>query len=250
MIKIDKKTIPLRVLSDIKALKDSLDAIARKKTELIETRELDDWLFFSLDKDKNSSFYFRISGFEQNKSDLSKADFKVEIYPSNDSSLVEYKSLINSSKILEKYNQWINLIYQYNNIELTQEERFENQYEEEFIEYFEILDSDSEVRSFDLKQQLFLNDFMDYSVEILNESHEIDQEIEALILLAENLKQKIPVLSKKETVSYLSKFFAKARKKSIPLIKKLGKKFADEIIKRGITWSLDKGSEYLIGFFT
>lgn len=249
MIKIDKKKTPLNVLRSIKNLRTTLYQVSQKNSGLVDTEELPDEIFYAKDRDENSQFYFKISTYEQRSDSSGTIEYKVEFSPANETTISKYQSNLPEAKTLDKYSHWLKLLSYYNSIHLTVEDEFEKIYEDEFIEYFDIIDTDSEKLPFRLEQQLFLNDFLDSSIQILHAQDISDEAIKDLIINAEALKEKLPVLSKKDTIRHLSKLFAKARKKSISLLKKLGNKFSDEIIKRGVNWSLDKGAEYFIDFF-
>lgn len=248
MIKIDKKKVPLDVLYAIKDLRNQLKDIAEQNKDLIEFKELPDWIFFSLDKDQNSNFYFRVSDYEQNESDR-KTYFKVEALPTYTSMLTPYVSKTLTQKIVETFSTWITLLKNYNEIQLSDEQVLEKKYEEEFLEYFDILDTDAEIEPFEIKQQIFLNDFIDYTITELKKDVHQDIEIAEIILQAETFKKNIPLETKRESIRSLSKIFAKIRKRSIPLIKKIGKTFVDKLVEKGVGWAVDKGEEFLLTLF-
>lgn len=226
---INKKTLPLKLIEDIQVLYEKFRVHANSKNGLILIKEDKDLKIILHDIDPLSDFYFSISNpfFSREKS-----YFKIDCKPANAISLEPFKNSVSPEGAFSYLQNWIGLIEKYNNIALTPNELLINQYEDEFFSGFEIIDDDAEFNSFDFPRQLLIQNFLQRTVEILNEDNSDNSEITAEV---NELKDNIQNLTKKVIVRKLSRIFAIVRKKSLELCKKILIEAGKELFKKAIS---------------
>lgn len=211
---INKKKLPLKHAQDIRDLYDKVRSYANTKTDLITIKEDKELKLLLIDNDSQSDFYFKLSdpSFSNEKS-----YFNIVYTPAQTTTLKPHNTLTSMDGVIASLKGWIDLIEKYNTIILTPNELLISQYEDEFFSGFEIIDDDAEFNSFDFSRQLLIQNFLQRTVEILNEEASDNSEI---IEEVNELKDNIQNFTKKVIVRKLSRIFAIARKKSLELCKK------------------------------
>jgi len=229
---INKKTLPLKLIEDIQILYEKFRIHAYSKSGLILIKEDKNLKILLHDIDPFSNFYFSLSNpfFSREKS-----YFKIDYMPASSTSLDPNKANVSIGGAFDHLQNWLGLIEKYNNIALTPNELLINQYEDEFFSGFEIIDDDAESKSFDFPRQLLIQNFLQRTVEILNDD---DSDNSDIIVEVNELKENIQNLTKKVIVRKLSRIFAIVRKKSLELCKKIvieaGKELFKKVISIGI----------------
>ena len=110
------------------------------------------------------------------------------------------------------------------------------EYEKEFYDAFEIIDDDADIKPYDLKTQVLIQNFLILSIKVLEKNK---KENSYLIQEAETLKNNIQNYTKRKTVKSLSLFLAKTRKKGLLLLKEILNVAKKELIKRGVNGGFD-----------
>ncbi|WP_430907511.1 hypothetical protein [Maribacter sp. 2-571] len=192
------------------------------------------------DKSKYSDFKFSVSNPTQNSSN--KIIFEAEFNPTNSASLASRKVPTEENSIVTLLEQWTNLIKAYNKTELSAEESILNEYEQEFYANFEILDEDADTKPYELEKQVIIHNYFVNVIHILKQNEEENAD---LIKEAEEIKKEIPSMTKRTTVKRISGFFAKVRKKSLPLLKEVLELGRKEVFKRGIKFLLDNFGDWI-----
>jgi hypothetical protein len=108
------------------------------------------------------------------------------------------------------------------------------QYEAEFISDFNIIDEDAEFTGYNLEQQLFIDEYLDRVVKLLD-SHTDEnnkEQIKSINKDISELRKRLTVISKKQTIEALAKIWAKSRKIGFPIIKEIYIQVRNEIIKQ------------------
>ena len=230
---INKKKLPLKLAQDIHDLYDQVRNYTNTKNGLITIKEDKELRLVLIDIDSQSDFYFILSdpSFTGEKS-----YFNVEYKPAHATSLKQYNNTFNADGVMANIKGWVNLIEKYNTINLTPNELLINQYEDEFFSGFEIIDDDAEFNSFDFPRQLLIQNFLQRTVEILNEEASDNSEI---VEEVNELKENIQNLTKKVIVRKLSRIFAIVRKKSLVLCKKIVIEAGKELFKKGISIGIE-----------
>lgn len=226
---INKKKLPLKLAQDIHVLYDEVRSYAKTKNDLITIKEDKELKLLLIDNDSQSDFYFTLSdpSFSGEKS-----YFNIVYTPAHTTSLKPYNTATNADGVMASIKGWTDLIEKYNTINLTPNEILINQYEDEFFSGFEIIDDDAEFNSFDFPRQLLIQNFLQRTVEILNEEAVDNSEI---IEEVNELKDNIQNLTKKVIVRKLSRIFAIVRKKSLELCKKILIEAGKELFKKAIS---------------
>lgn len=226
---INKKKLPLKLAQDIQDLYEKVRSFANTKNDLITIKEDKELKLLLIDNDSHSDFYFTLSNpsFPGEKS-----HFDIVYTPANTTSLKPYNIVTNAEGVLASIKGWTGLIEKYNTINLTPNELLINQYEDEFFSGFEIIDDDAESKSFDFPRQLLIQNFLQRTVEILNDD---DSDNSDIIVEVNELKENIQNLTKKVIVRKLSRIFAIVRKKSLELCKKIVIEAGKELFKKAIS---------------
>ena len=181
------------------------------------------------DVDNSSTFSFHLKN--ANFKDQ-KVIFDLKYKPRNPNDLDYYSRSVDSQKISILLESWISLINQYNKIKLTPDDHILKSYENEFFENFKLIDEDANEKPYDLQTQLMLTEFLDSSVKVLMDQKVVNKE---LISEVEVIKEDLPNLTKQETVKKLSRFFAKARKEGLDILKAIYAAAKSELIKQAIS---------------
>ncbi|WP_157560135.1 hypothetical protein U8527_20770 [Kordia algicida OT-1] len=186
------------------------------------------------DKSNLSDFKFSISEPLQNGSNT--IVFKLDYNPTN-SILTNPRSVrTQENSVMTCLEEWTELIRSYNEVNLTPEEHILNEYEKEFYTNFEIIDEDADSKPYELDKQIIIHNYFTNVIKLLKVDEEENQE---LIQEAEIIQSEIPNMTKKVTIKRISNFFAKVRKKSLPLLKEileLGKK---EVFKKAVNFLIE-----------
>lgn len=236
---INKKKYPLILLKSIEKMHQDVRKIVDENNELISYINKSEFEINLRDKADNSDFTFSIT---KPKYEKGKVEFYVTYNPRNGQSLDAYRFYSELKNVLNHLNIWINLLKEYENVNISPEEKILNEYEKEFYADFEILDDDADVNPFDLKRQLILHKFLDHTIEILEKD---DNDNEDLIQDTKELRENLPRLTKKETVKKISRLFAKIRQKSLVLLKEILDVAKKEIYKKAISGGFKMIGEFI-----
>ncbi|MBL4905788.1 MAG: hypothetical protein JKZ00_07240 [Flavobacteriaceae bacterium] len=231
---INKKDYPLVHIRNLDSFYPKIRKIIDENLEVLKVEKDENLTIILSDNDSNSKFKFKITSprFIDNKT-----YYSIEFNPSNATTLNGYKNeRIEGASIFTHLENWIKLINIYNSISLSEEDKILREYENEFYNGFKILDEDADIKPYNLKVQIIIQNFMTNSIELLSKN---ENDSSDLIEEATILKESIPKLTKQQTAQNLSRFLAKVRIQSLSLLKEileLGKK---ELFKRFITGGFD-----------
>ena len=231
---MNKKEYTLILLQSVQSLFSDVRKFVDENSDILILAIQEPLELLIEDKSNLSTFKFSISNPQQ--SSQNKIIFDTEFNPQNGVSLVAKKAVVEAKTALTLLNNWTNLIRQYNEISLTQEDRILKEYENEFYCNFEILDEDADSTPYNLEKQIMLSNYFTNVIKVLKYN---ETENEELIKEAELIKDNIPEMTKKETLKSISRFFAKVRKKSLPLIKEILEIGKKELFKKAITAGFD-----------
>jgi hypothetical protein len=218
---MDKKQLPITLLQALDRLNSELSSMSENFNHLIEKDFNENKLIRFQDIDKNSDFIFEIKGLYLDKG---VPIFTIESSPSsiNDNKLVSRFQHEKGASLM--FQNWIDWLLVYENTHLTPEDELQKQYEEEFYSEFVILDENANKEPFSLEQQLFLDEYLRTSQEKLillsdGKNNEEAKEIDQLIAEAESIRKVLTKESKNKIIKRLSKFWGKAKKTSIDVVK-------------------------------
>jgi hypothetical protein len=226
---INKKDYSLLLIQTVERLFNKLRKFVDENGEILELSKNEPFHLVIEDKSKKSNFKFSISDPKQDNKN--KILFTTEYNPQNTVLASTKKMSAEERTINTLFDQWINLLHQYNRVKLSPEESILNEYEKEFYENFEILDEDADTQPYELEKQVIIHN---YFVQVINILELNESENKELITEAKIIKENIPKMTKKTTVKSISSFFAKVRKKGLPLLKELLEAGKKEIFKKAI----------------
>lgn len=224
-----KKNIPLLILQNL------VDDIPRI-LDLTNIESNENLIFQLKDKDKDSKFYFKLLKQELKNGTL---NYLIEYNPKDKENKNTHSEFLNLENTLIKLRDWIDILQAYEEtlsffedpIVKTNQKRFENE--------FQIIDDDSEISSFDLKQQLYLEEYL-LSVKLKLENFKEGRseneviELEELIAEANEIESRLTKETKKQIMKKLSFFWAKAQKHGLYIIKEILIDFAVDFLKKNL----------------
>jgi hypothetical protein len=226
MAQIDKHDFPISLAKDIHYLISKFKQLRFDHIELVETEH--NLIFFRF-KDKET-FYFRVFNPGQ-FNDLSSY-FQVELLPSEENTLYRGGGKRTKEEALEEFERWLNFLDQYKTLTFSDPEDFSKIYEEEFYNFFELIDEDADTHPFEYEKQIFLLELLSKIETDLKKTP--DEEIKEIIESVQSLKNSIQELTKNQATRRLSEIFGKIQKKGTKLLHDIidvGKK---EIIKKAL----------------
>jgi hypothetical protein len=208
-----KKKIPLVVLELIEPyLSNGINSI-----RLVDPGN---GLLKFIDADEKSDFYLTVT---EAKYDNKALFLTIDSKPRSKEIVDAYQTSLDSSLFDNFIKHWVGLIDRYNNIKSIYEDPIEKKYQEDFIAELEILDSDADVNSFNLNQQIWLDTYLDKvileieNVDTNNEMSDLQEIKEA----ANELKTDLTKLTKRIIIQKLSKIWAKAQKHGLVILKQI-----------------------------
>lgn len=191
---------------------------------------------------KSPQFYFRMTTptFANNNT-----IFQISQLPANLGKPEKGVYAASTTSIIAVLKKWVDIIKAHSKVKLRPDDSILKDYEKEIYDWFEIVDEDAETTAYDFGRQAIIHNYFVEVVKIL----ELDKGGNAeLIEEAKKIKDNIPNLTKKKTIKRMSEFFAKARKKSLPLFKELFDVGKKELFKDVVQFVFDKiGDILLIG---
>ncbi len=232
---MNKRDYPLSLAKDIQTLlktyrKLELDNVSRF------TRIENDYLIYFQDNE-DPRFYFKI--WAPNQSADLKSFFYVEFLPFDSRTFKKKTYNLELLGVQNCFTKWLGLINEYANLTFDEEEEFIKMSEAEFYADFEIIDEDAETTPFSNNQQILLYQYLEHICKELISKNIDSPELAEIISDTENLKNQLPLLTKKAAVNKIANIYARLKKYSFKLfleIIDLGKK---EIIKRILNGGLD-----------
>ena len=219
-----------------------------KVTQLNRYNKINLTLVEAKDKAPDSDFYFKIESFYYHTTqyDFESKDsitYKVSRKPKSDKIETEVDEELSDWVTINKFNEWINIINQYNKIDINRKDPIISFYEDEFYNNFKIVDEDADINPFNLKQQLALNEHTDFIIEIFKESN--DDLSNQIVNETVKLKNELTISSKSKVFKQLCKIWALARKKGLDILKLILSKGFDKLVEL----SISRGFHEIIDLF-
>jgi hypothetical protein len=223
-----KKTVPLAILQIIEPLLTQLD-----QAKLTVDRTSDS-IFRVTDAEPGSDFFFEVTTASINSTGNNSVKMKYK--PANAVDIGVLENHFGATQIPTLFSHWLKVIQGYQNVKSVYDDPILKKYAEDFYTEFESADEDATTVSFNLKQQLLLDSALTQVIHVLEAKKvEGDKElIAALIEQAEEIQATVTENTKQETLTKLSKFFAKIQKGGIKLIKDIYPIIQKEIIGAAI----------------
>ncbi|MBA7592553.1 hypothetical protein ES708_34740 [subsurface metagenome] len=229
-----KKNISLIVCQDIERLVKQIRQICHKNSDIVKFTEDQSSIIRITDLDDKSSFFYEVKLARLNRG---ITVFIIEYKPKDELSIEVQKITPNYEATVNYFNQWIEMIKQYNAVSISPVDRITEFYEKEFYSNFDIVDDDADINPFDLEKQLIISRFVDSSISLLKENN-ISSEDEIIVDLSD-LKENQQNYTKRIVIRKLSIIFTKIKKRGIDLLKLILKEASKELIKKAITEGID-----------
>lgn len=181
-----------------------------------------------VDKDPDSGFYYTIENFDIVNSGyyynvIKKPATEIDIQ------LTRSRNLFND--LLRDFGNWKSLIKNYNDQIFFKENLILDSYAREFYEEYKLLEDDADKLPFDLSRQLLIERYLDQSIQYLKQLEDNGKDDNSeLIAYATEIKECHTQLTKNATIKRLSKFWALAREKGIPVLEKVFIEFAADVV--------------------
>jgi hypothetical protein len=215
-MKRKKKEIPLVILEAIAPFVKSLD----HRYKIIDSESA---LIRFEDNDIDSDFYFEITKFEYGNG---KTVVSIEYKPQNKNTTIKGNVRVDHTQITDYLKKWIDTLNDYNNLETIFDDPIVKKNTERFIEQFEILDEDADIVSFDIPQLLYLEEYLESSIDKIKilKKGKSTEDIDLLADLEEeaiNIKKSLTRETKKQIIKRLARFWGNAQKVGLDIIKEI-----------------------------
>ena len=233
--KMKKKEIELERVKGLRRLKDFFKEEINKRSDTLNISNETLTTIKIEDYDKDSTFSFEL---KESLKESGKPFYVIEYNPMNSRVLDPIQEKLEENKVKESFIQWVNIVDEYNKINLDPDDQILNAYVEEFYVEYEIIDDDSSVKPFNLEQQQFLDNFLESVQKTLNK-HTDDDEIQTLIEETTEIRENLTRETKKRIINRISRLVSKIRIKGLKLLGEIINEAKKELIKRIITGSLD-----------
>ncbi|WP_405247846.1 hypothetical protein [Cellulophaga sp. Asnod2-G02] len=239
---INKQNFPLKQLKDTAQTFNSVREQAKKNRELYRI-EKDEYFEIHLrGLGANSNFTFKISEPIFDNKSLTLG-FTVTFNPINENKLDTNRSSVGSGYILTVLKNWTAILQRYLSISLHPSDNIEQQYENEFRDnfedWFEIVDEDADITTYNSEVQLVISNVITKCIDTLKlEGYDEDDET---VKQANYIKENITNLTKRQVFNALKTFYAKVKlkKNGLLLIKKIYGVVKEEALKMGVKYSIE-----------
>lgn len=182
------------------------------------------------DTDEYSSFYFQINSFSKENNDFI---YRIAYKPKSQDDLEGHTSTLKFDELYRRIKNWIATIQHFDQTPHFFEDHITESYAKEYFDEYKILEDDADTEPFDFKRQLLIDQYLENSVKFLEKYQNKNANIDLVepIEIAITLRANLTTLTKNEVIQRLSKFWAVARKKGLPIIKEVFFELAKELIK-------------------
>ena len=235
MKNVNKKKLRLVALKGLKNLSTGLENLALQNADVI--RKINDAHIFSVqDIGEEEPFYFCVEKVSHDKE--GKVYFQGSFYPKNEAQLEVSKYTSLAPGVTQNFNRWLVLVKEYNSISLTPNDPSEKEYENEFVDMFEIIDKDADTKPFEYEKQLYIYDYLENLVKTLRAKDE--EQYKEIINDAKSLQENIQNETKKTAVRKLSRILGKIRKKGMKLLSEFFDVAKKEMLKKVFNGGCDE----------
>lgn len=218
-----KKTIPL-------GIRNILEEFAEEKANLFSVIFDSNSIVSFKDLDRNSDFNFTLEKIDVHQDN--KTSYLIEYKPSNEENLNPNRVRVNLSDIKSHFNKWKNLLRAINKKSNLFDDPIANSYYDEIEEYFTIIDDDAEFKSYSIKEQIKINEFLDSINEMISNENQKDSDVLETLSFIEITKKSLSKSTKSEVVKNIRKIISKAFKISLQIGEKLLINFTTELAKK------------------
>lgn len=224
-----------RPIALIKAVEPTIKA----NLDLISVKADNAAFYILKDKVEYSKFYFiiyREKGQISTKTANVQLPVYIQFYPSNLEDLSTTELIVDRKDVAGIIQNWISVLKEYNNTPSVFDDAVLNSYKDEFYEQYKVVDEDANIKPFNLQQQLFIDNYLDYVIHKAPDYKTADNEadVEDIINDAKELKTNLTTLTKQKVIDGLCWMWAKMQKNGLLMLKGLFLKIQDEGVKEGV----------------
>lgn len=229
-----KKNIPLRVLQLLEPYVDD-------EATLYERVKSENLLISFKDKDPNSDFYFNIVEYKLEE----ELKLLIDRKPQNQSSTANVRFWIKDSQLSDIFEDWTDILFAYESVNSIYDDPIIKSFSDEFFESFKIIEDDADKKPFNIKQILFLENYLNEASKIVTNQENSDnvKEIEEINESIKHLSSNLSSKPKNWVVRQLSIIWAKSAKLSISTFKELLKELKKKAIKYGVEFIVENGKD-------
>jgi hypothetical protein len=230
-MELNIRNYPIVLLKDMESLLKDLKYVAGKSEDVIKIQPEGNDIFIARESHPDSQFIFKVYKPVMRK----EPEYNFLKVPHSLKSIAPYEGSCNHLSLVNIFKGWIDNVKEYHTIAFNEEDSFEKKYEQEFYEDFKIMDEDAKESTFNFSQQILLNNYIENAIIYLEQTQSNLEEKDRMELLeeAKQIQKSISIESKDSVIKRNSKFWAKARKKSISVCKFILTEFAKEVLKEG-----------------
>lgn len=219
-----KKKIPLALLRSIQPL-------IEKNKHLITVHRDPKYMFWIVDTDPDSDFYFKVRDGEED------GKFILEYKPYGEYSVSDNEVKANIENVVKQFASWTTVLDKYASLQTIYDDPVIKAYEKEFYQALEISEVDAEYVGFSYHQLLILDEYFgDATATLIGLSAQANspkkEAIQSLIEDVTELQEETPTMPKSEVIKRLVKVFGKASKLGLSVLKALYGKFKEKIIDK------------------
>lgn len=213
---MDKTSYPLIVLKNLKLILKRIKNIEDANNNIIERYDYTDAIV-ALRPSSQPEFYFDVIE-PYRYEEIIKYKFNLRPTSEMDEGMTEYHE--EGEKLIEKLEQWIELMKEYESFSFSDEEAIIKQYEEEFYTEWEILDEDADEKAFEPDRQILLYNWLTLLERDLKSNHSLNKENQLAEEAAE-LRNNIQNLTKRQFVIKFAKLMSKIKKTGLKLLSEI-----------------------------
>jgi len=224
-----KKELPLIMLKSL----EKFVTLNGKQFEVIDSEM---FLLKVIEKADDPVFYFNIE-----KYDL-RSGFLVSRKPHNETKQSEYRTWINTDQLEGQFEEWLNLITQYEKTHSFYDDPIVKAFSDEYYTDFEIIeDIDADFVPFTTKQILILDKYLEYIEENISnyKTDENEKDIESIKQDISSLRKSLTSKSKTFVVRSLSNIWGKITKLGTKFLNDFTSEANRELVKRSVKGVFD-----------
>ncbi len=162
--------------------------------------------------------------------------YRIAYKPRGRNTTDEAETLANETDLKVLFDKWTELIKSYEKATLY-DDPILTKYKDDFYSEFKIIEPGADEQPFDLKKQLLLDEYLEDSLSKISKMKEGVAESELskyndLEAEVTEIRNNLTIESKNKVVNRLARFWAKAQKIGLPVLKELFLKISVELAKR------------------
>lgn len=231
-----KKKIPLQVL-------EIIEPYVNKNGISFDCIDPKGLLLKFIDRDANSDFYFIIETYKLDNDCNLLIDWK----PASKLTIANNKLWVKAEQLDSYFKNWLKLLEGYEKVKTVFDDPILDSYIDEYLNEFEILDEDAEIKPFTTKQVLFLDSHLEEIQAKIDKFQTPENKIEIEIIKKniEELRSNLTKKSKKWVIKQVSKIWAQITKQGTELLKEFLSESKKLAIHEAIKFFVGKGVELL-----